>query len=143
VFGAAVLVAAGLGGVAASSAADTYAALDLPPFAPPREAFGPVWSVLYVGIAVAGWLVWRAVGLDRALVAWAAQLVLNAAWTPLFFAADAYGVALAEILLLLVAIVVTIVLFWPRQRVAALLLVPYLAWVGYATALNLGIVVLN
>lgn len=142
-FLAAVAVAAGLGGIAASSAAETYAALELPGFAPPQEAFGPVWTVLYVVIAVAGWLVWREVGVDRAVVAWGVQLVLNAAWTPIFFAADAYVLALVEISLLLVAVVVTIVLFRPRQRAAALLLLPYLAWVGYATALTAGIVALN
>lgn len=142
-FGLAVLVAAGLGGLAASSAGSTYAALDLPSWAPPAGVFGPVWTVLYVMIAVAGWLTWRTVGWDRALTVWAVQLVLNAAWTPLFFAADRYGLALVEIVVLLVAVGATIALFWVRHRLAALLLVPYLAWVGFATALNAAIWSMN
>ena len=142
-FAAAVLAAAALGGVAASSARDTYERLDLPPFAPPGWLFGPVWTVLYVLIAIAGWLVWREVGLDRSIAVYAGQLVLNALWTPIFFAGDRYGLALVEILALLAAIVATIVLFARRQRTAAALLVPYAAWVAFATALNLGIVVLN
>lgn len=142
-FLAAVAVAAGLGGVAAASAGSTYDALDLPPFAPPASVFGPVWTVLYVMIAVAGWLTWRTVGWDRSLTAWAVQLVLNAAWTPLFFGADRYGLALVEIVVLLAAVVVTIVLFWPRRRSAALLMTPYVAWVGFATALNAAIWHLN
>ncbi len=139
----AVAVAAGLGGVAASSAGSTYAALDRPPFAPPSSVFGPVWTVLYVMVAVAGWLACRTVGWDRSLTAWAVQLVLNAAWTPLFFGADRYGLALVEIVLLLLAVVVTVALFWTRRRVAALLMLPYLGWVGFATALNAAIWRLN
>lgn len=142
-FGLAVLAAAGLGGLAASSAGSTYAALEQPSWAPPSGVFGPVWTVLYVLIAVAAWLTWRVVGWDRSLTAWAVQLVLNAAWTPLFFGADRYGLALVEIVVLLVAVGVTIALFWTRRRVAALLLVPYLAWVGFATALNAAIWSMN
>ena len=139
----AVGVAAGLGGLAASSAGSTYDALEQPAFAPPAWVFGPVWTVLYVMIAVAGWLVWRRVGWDRSLTAWAVQLVLNAAWTPLFFGADRYGLALVEIVVLLVAVAVTLALFWTRRRVAALLMAPYAAWVGFATALNAAIWHLN
>lgn len=142
-FLAAVAVAAGLGGVAASSAGSTYAALDRPWFAPPAGVFGPVWTVLYVMIAVAGWLTWRQVGWDRSLTAWAVQLVLNAAWTPLFFGADRYGLALVEIVVLLVAVLVTTALFWARRRTAALLMAPYVGWVAFATALNASIWRLN
>jgi len=142
-FGLAVLLVAVLGGFGASGSSSTYADLDKPFFAPPSWLFGPVWTVLYVMIAVAGWLVWRQVTWDRALTVYAVQLVLNAAWTPLFFGSDRYGLALVEILLLLAAVVATIVLFWGRSRVAALLLVPYAAWVAFATALNAGIWVLN
>jgi tryptophan-rich sensory protein len=102
-----------------------------------------VWSVLYLMIAVAGWLVWRERGWDASLTLWAVQLGLNLLWTPLFFAADRYGWALVDIVALLVAVAATIALFARRSRAAAWLLVPYLAWVGFATALNLGIVVLN
>src|SRR5690349_21272614 len=78
VFALAVAAAATLGSLAASSSRETYARLDLPPFAPPGWVFGPVWTVLYVLIAVAGWLVWRQVGLDRSIAAYAVQLALNA-----------------------------------------------------------------
>lgn len=139
----AVAVAAGLGGLAAGSAGAEYARLDQPSFAPPSSVFGPVWTVLYVMVAVAGWLVWRRVGWGRATTAWAVQLLLNAAWTPLFFGAGLYGVALVEIVVLLVAIVATVTLFLPRSRTAAWLLVPYLAWVCFATALNASIWWLN
>ncbi|MEQ6900943.1 TspO/MBR family protein [Nocardioides sp. YIM 152588] len=139
----AVAVVAALGGLAASSAQDTYAALDLPPYAPPSWLFGPAWTVLYVLMAVAAWRTWRVAGLDRAQLAYGVQLLLNLAWTPLFFSADRYAVALAEIVVLWCALAVTLVLFWRRDRVAGWLMVPYLAWVSFATALNAGIVVLN
>ncbi len=142
-FLAAVTAVAVIGGLAAGSAGQTYRALDLPAFAPPSWLFGPVWSVLYLMIAVAGWLVWRENGWDRALTLWSAQLVLNLVWTPLFFAADLYALALVDIVVLLVAVAATIVWFRRTSRAAAWLLVPYLAWVAFATALNAAIVVLN
>ena len=139
----AVGVVAGLGGLAAAGSQSTYRALELPPYAPPSWLFGPVWSLLYVMIGVAGWLLWRAGGWDRVMWLWVAQLVLNLGWTPLFFAADMYVVALVEIVLLAGAVALLIAWSWHRSRVAAWLLVPYLAWVCFATALNAGIVVLN
>jgi tryptophan-rich sensory protein len=139
----AVTVVAGVGGLAASSAQSTYRALDLPAFAPPPWLFGPVWSVLYLFIAVAGWLLWRARGWDVVLWLWVAQLVLNVAWTPLFFSADRYVLALVDIVALDVLVAALVVLAWRTSRVAAGLLVPYLAWTCFATALNAGIVVLN
>jgi len=142
-FLAAVAVAAVVGGLAAADARTVYSGLELPPFAPPAWLFGPVWTVLYLGIAVSGWLYWKSRG-DRAGLGWyAAQLVLNAAWTPLFFAAGAYTVALVDIALLDVAIAVTALYFRRTSRVSAALLLPYLAWTLYATALNAAIVVLN
>lgn len=140
---AAVVLVAALGGLAASSSAETYNNLDQPPFAPPSAVFGPVWTVLYAMIALSGWLVWRRVGIDASMAPYAVQLVLNAAWTPLFFAAGWYGVALVEIVVLLLAIGVTIAQFWGRSRAAALLLVPYAAWVAFATCLNAAIWWLN
>lgn len=142
-FGAAVLAVAVIGGLAASDSSQTYEQLEQPAYAPPSWLFGPVWTVLYVTIAVAGWLTWRRSGFDRAMVPYAAQLVLNAAWTPLFFGGDRYGLALAEIVVLLAVLVVTIAMFAPRSRAAAGLLVPYTAWVAFATALNAGIWWLN
>lgn len=142
-FAAAVAAVAVLGGLAASSSSQTYRALDLPPFAPPSWLFGPVWTVLYVMIAVAGWLAWRADAGPRALGLWVGQLLLNLAWTPLFFAADRYVLALVDIVVLLLAVLATIVVFRRPSPVAAWLLVPYAAWVAFATALNAAIVVLN
>lgn len=139
----AVALAAGLGGAASSSAGSEYESLDQPFFAPPSWLFGPVWTVLYVAIGVAGWLAWRRTGVDAATGWWAGQLVLNAAWTPIFFGAGAYGWALVEIVALLAAITVTIVMFRARSRAAAWLMVPYLGWVAFATALNASIWWLN
>ncbi|WP_242494856.1 TspO/MBR family protein [Nocardioides zhouii] len=92
----AVAAVAGVGGLAAAGSQATYRALELPAYAPPSWLFGPVWSVLYVMIGVAGWLLWRAGGWDRVMWLWVAQLLLNLAWTPLFFAADLYTIALVE-----------------------------------------------
>lgn len=146
-FLAAVAVVALVGGLAAGSAGQTYRALELPAFAPPSWLFGPVWTVLYVMMAVAAWLVWRALptgtGWSSALTLWSVQLVLNLAWTPLFFAAGLYTLALVDILLLLGVLVATALAFRRTSPLAAWLLVPYVAWVGFATALNAGIVVLN
>ena len=139
----AVAVAAGVGGLAAAGSQATYRALELPPYAPPSWLFGPAWTVLYVMIGVAGWLLWRAGGWDRVMWLWVVQLVLNLLWTPLFFAADLYTVALVEIVVLAASIALLVVWSWHRSRVAAWLLVPYLGWVCFATALNAGIVVLN
>ena len=139
----AVAAVALVGGLAAGSASSTYRALELPAFAPPAWLFGPVWSVLYVMIGVAGWLLWRAGGWDRVMWLWVVQLVLNLLWTPLFFAADLYTLALVEIVVLAASIALLVAWSWRRSRVAAWLLVPYLAWVCFATALNAGIVVLN
>ncbi|TIC79260.1 TspO/MBR family protein [Nocardioides sp. GY 10127] len=139
----AVAVAAGVGGLAASSAASDYAALELPAWAPPSWLFAPVWSVLYVLIALAAWQVWRRHGADRFLGAWTVQLVLNACWTPLFFAAALYGWALVEIVVLLVAVATTLVLGVRRERAAGVLLAPYLLWVAFATCLNAAIWWLN
>ncbi|MGS2616964.1 TspO/MBR family protein [Micromonospora sp. LZ34] len=142
-FAAAVFVAAAIGGLGVQGAGAEYAGLEQPAWAPPAWLFGPVWSLLYALIALAGWLVWRRVGFGAALVAWTVQLVLNAIWTPLFFGAGRYGLAFAEIVLLWLAIGVTVVLFHRVRRPAAALLLPYWAWVTFAAALNLAIWRLN
>lgn len=119
---------------------------------PPNWLFGPVWTALYTMMAVAAWLVWRRRFFDYvtpALTLYVAQLFLNAVWTPLFFGGysviggSALWVALAVIVLLDICVAGTIAVFWPTSRAAALLLVPYLAWILYATTLNWGIAVLN
>ncbi len=99
-FGAVVAAVAVVGSLAVGGGGREYAQLDRPAWAPPAWVFAPVWTVLYAAIAVAGWLVWRRVGLSTPLVPYAVQLVLNALWTPLFFGAGAYGPAAVEIVLL-------------------------------------------
>jgi tryptophan-rich sensory protein len=138
-----VAVVAVVGGLAATSAKEVYGRLEQPPWAPPASLFGPVWTVLYVTIAVAGWLYWRTDGETRGFAAYGVGLLFNLLWTPLFFEGGAAGLALADILLLDAAVVVTIVLFGRRSKLAAALLVPYLGWILYATALNTAIIVLN
>ncbi len=139
--GAALLV----GSLSAMDAALRYAEFDKPGWAPPPWVFGPVWTVLYAAIAWSGWRVWRVTGSAWSVplrVYWA-QLFLNAFWTPLFFAADLQGVALAWILALDAAVAACIVLFRRVDAVAAWMLAPYLAWTLFATALNAAIWWLN
>ena len=120
-----------------------YESLDRPGWQPPDAAFGPVWIVLYITIIVAAWLVWRRVGLSTALVPWAVQLVLNAGWSVVFFGLEEPGWAVLEIGALLLAIVWTMATFWRIHRIAAVILVPYLAWVGFAAALTVYIAMNN
>jgi tryptophan-rich sensory protein len=123
-----------------------YAALAKPSWTPPGWLFGPVWTLLYFSMAVAAFLVWRrpaSRARTRALVLFGVQLGLNALWTPLFFGAHLPGLALAEIVLLDVAVVATLFAFWRLRRAAGALLVPYLAWSLFATALNAAIFWLN
>jgi len=142
-FVAAVLVVAVVGSLSALDSGAEYLALKRPAWAPPRWLFGPAWTLLYALIALSGWLAWLARGWTPAFGWYAAQLVLNLLWTPLFFAAGQYGLAFAEIVLLWLAIVANITVFWRIRRAAALLLVPYLLWVTYAGALNFAIWQLN
>ncbi len=121
-----------------------YEDLRKPPLNPPNWIFGPVWSILYLAMAIAGWLVWRVRPDSRGpLMLWGGQLVLNAIWSLLFFGLQRPGWALVEILVLLVVLIVTTVSFHRAQTAAAYLLVPYVAWVAFATYLNAGIWVLN
>jgi tryptophan-rich sensory protein len=142
-FGAAVTVAAAVGALGVSNTQEEYADLAQPAWAPPPWLFGPVWTVLYGLIAVSGWLVWQRTGWGPALGAWVTQLVLNALWTPLFFGAGRCGLAFADLVLMWLAIGVTVGLSWRVSRLAALLLLPYGAWVTFAGALNLAIWRLN
>jgi benzodiazapine receptor len=123
-----------------------FEALRKPPLTPPPAAFGPAWTTLYLLMAVAAWLVWRQ-GLDQqaalALGIFAAQIVLNALWSIIFFGRHRVGWALLEIALLWLTILATIVLFWRASPLAGALLLPYLAWVTFATYLNAGIWRLN
>lgn len=120
-----------------------YAELAKPPFNPPNWIFGPVWTILYVLIAVAGWRTFRRDAGGTAMKLWAAQLALNFLWSPVFFAAHMVGAALAVVVLLFAAIVGFIAATWTVDRPAAWMFVPYAAWVAFATLLNASIWVLN
>ena len=129
-----------------------YADAEKPFWNPPNALFGPVWTLLYTLMSVAAWLVWlrrEQPGASTALWTYVAQLVLNAVWTPVFFGAypligpAALWIALGIIVVLDVAILLTMLRFWRHSRAAAWLLVPYWAWVLFATTLNAGLAVLN
>jgi len=139
-------VAAAGGAVTASSVGTWYAGLAKPSFNPPDWVFGPVWTALYLMMAVAGWRVWRRRGVSGvrpALGVWTLQLVLNLCWSLVFFGARLIGAALVEIAVLFAAILVTALLFWRIDRVAGALLVPYAAWVAFAALLNAALWRLN
>lgn len=120
-----------------------YDTLAKPAWTPPDWLFAPVWTALYVMIAVSGWLVWQREEHGVPMALFASQLVLNAAWSWLFFGRHAIGLALVDIVVLLVMIGATIAVFWSISRLAAGLLIPYALWVGFATALNAAIWRLN
>jgi len=143
IFGILVLAVAITGSVAATSSSNTYKTLELPPFAPPSWVFSPVWTVIYITIAISGWRAYLAGASTASLALYALGLVLNASWTPLFFAFEQYELALADIIALDLVVAGTIVLFWARSVFAGALQLPYLAWILFATALNAAIVTLN
>jgi tryptophan-rich sensory protein len=132
-------VAAACGAIASIDAPSFYAQLARPPWAPPSGVFGPVWSALYLLMAVAAWLVWREHGRRMrgvALALYVVQLVVNALWSWLFFAWHRGALAFADVVVLLVLIAMTIAAFMRVRVIAGVLLVPYLAWVAFATALT-------
>ncbi len=139
--------AAAVGGWFTGSSVRTwYPGLMKPAGTPPSWVFGPVWSVLYVFMATAAWLVWQErhshdVWLPLGL--FFGQLLLNAAWSVVFFGLQKPGLALVEILILLLAIVLTAISFSSRSCLAFQMMMPYLGWVGYATYLNFGLWRLN
>lgn len=148
-----VTIALGVGAIGAfattSSIATWYAALNKPPFNPPNAVFGPVWTALYVMMAIAVWRVWRApAGQNprdrrRALVAYAVQLALNLCWSLIFFGLRKPGLALAEVAVLFAAVLACANWFWRIDRVAGLLMLPYAAWVAFASLLNFEVWRLN
>lgn len=138
--------AAAIGAAASVQAGAFYGQLMQPSWAPPSSAFGPVWTVLYALQAIAAWLVWRRGGVRanrNALSLFLVQLALNALWTWLFFAWHLGGLAFAEILVLWVLIVATLVSFWRVRPLAGALLIPYLLWVSFASALTYSVWQLN
>ncbi|MGD9814700.1 MAG: TspO/MBR family protein [Hyphomonadaceae bacterium] len=122
---------------------DWYAGLEKPTFNPPNWIFAPVWTTLYVLIAVAGWRIWVKARSSAAMLLWRAQLALNFAWSPVFFGAHQIGAALAIIVALFAAILLFIANAWRHDRSAALLFAPYALWVGFASVLNGAIFALN
>lgn len=139
------LGAGGLGALASVEAAPFYASLVRPQWAPPASVFAPVWTVLYVLMALAAFRVWRkqVYAAGPALYLFAAQLVFNALWSWLFFRLHAGAIALADIVILWITIVLTLVSFWRVDRVAGALFVPYLLWVSFALCLNYSVWRLN
>ena len=120
-----------------------YARLTKPAFNPPAWVFGPAWTVIYVLVGIAGWQVWRRDRGGWAMPLWWVQLGLNFAWSPVFFSAHLIGAALVIVVLLLAAILAFMAVAWRHDRGAALLFVPYAAWVAFAVVLNASIWRLN
>jgi tryptophan-rich sensory protein len=146
-FVAVCFAVAGTGGaVTAPKIGTWYATLAKPSWTPPDWIFAPVWSLLYLSMAVAAWLVWRQSGWAGAvapLTLFGVQLLLNASWSWVFFGLERPGLALADVLLLLAAIAATTVAFWRRSKLAGMLFLPCLTWVGFASALNFAVWRLN
>jgi len=131
-----VYAASGLGALASIQAKTFYAMLQQPTWAPPAAVFAPVWTTLFTMMGIAAWLVWREHGHRRALQLFGVQLLVNVLWSWLFFAWHQGALAFADVLLLEGLIVITAVQFWRLNKVAALLMLPYALWVGFAAALN-------
>jgi tryptophan-rich sensory protein len=120
-----------------------YATLNKPPFSPPNWIFAPVWTTLYIMIAIAGWRVWGHGRNNPPIKLWWAQLALNFVWSPIFFSAHRIDVAFGVIVLLLIAIMGFIMITWRQDKIASLLFAPYAAWVAFASVLNGAIWLLN
>lgn len=120
-----------------------YAGLTKPPFNPPNWIFAPVWTALYVLVAIAGWRTFMHEGYSAAMLVWLGQLVLNFSWSPAFFGARRPGIALVVVIALLALIVGFIALRWDSDMISAVLFLPYAAWVAFATLLNTAIWRLN
>lgn len=141
-----VSVVATFGGLASVQAAPFYRELVRPPWSPPPWIFGPVWTMLYILMGVAAWRVWRGRGAEATAgaIGWhVLQLILNALWSWIFFAWHEGMWASIEIVVLWVVIVLTIGAFRRHDRIAAWLMVPYLAWVTFAMALTFALTYLN
>ncbi|MFN3159119.1 MAG: TspO/MBR family protein [Rubinisphaera brasiliensis] len=147
VFIAVCLAAGGLGAIATTPEIDGwYRTIEKPTWTPPGYLFGPVWTTLYIMMAIAAWLIWRKAGTKAAafpLTLFGVQLMLNVAWSWIFFGLHQPGWAVADIILLWFAITATTVVFFQKKRAAGLLMVPYLAWVSFAGVLNFAIWQLN
>ena len=141
---AATFAAAAMGGLFLPG--EWYAGLRKPSWNPPNWIFGPVWSALYTIMAMAAWLVWKRGGFaDQrvALLFFLVQLLFNALWSPLFFGLHRPGLAFVDLMLLWLTLLATIAAFWKARRFAGAMLLPYLAWITFAGALNFAIWRLN
>lgn len=139
-------VAAAIGGAAAAQAGSFYMQIVRPGWAPPADIFGPVWTVLYALMGIAAWLVWRVGGFRAArtaLVLFVLQLAVNALWSWLFFGWHRGALAFADIIALWILVVATLVAFWRIRPLAGALLIPYLLWISFASALNYSVWQLN
>jgi tryptophan-rich sensory protein len=137
---------AAIGAFASANAGAFYGQLARPSWAPPGWLFGPVWSALYALMALSAWWVWRArgfTGARSALVLFIVQLAANALWSWLFFVWRQGGLAFAEVLFLWCIVAATVISFWRISILAAALLIPYLAWVTFASALTFSVWRLN
>jgi translocator protein len=143
IFAVATIAVAAIGSLATSSGRDWYDTLQKPAFTPPDATFGIVWTILYVAIAVAGWLAWRASASTRPTVWWAVQMALNLLWTAVFFGLESPIGGVVVIAALLAAVVMDLRASARVDSTAAVLLFPYLVWCGFAAALTVGVAVLN
>jgi tryptophan-rich sensory protein len=139
--------AAGIGGLfTATSIDDWYRNIDKPSWNPPSAIFAPVWTVLYLSMAISAWLVWQyrqRKSVQLPMMVFFIQLLLNAAWSGLFFGLQNPGLAFVEICILWLAILTTTLLFWRVRAIAGAILLPYILWVSFAAVLNYTIWRLN
>jgi benzodiazapine receptor len=141
--GLCLLVAAVDGSMAARAIHNWYQTLHAPAGTPPTGVFAPVWTVLYVMIGVAAWLVWRRMGAAPSLRLWGWQLAANALWAPAFFGLHSPALAMGVIVVLLLLVTMTIRAFRRVHRTAAILMIPYAVTCLYGAYLNLGFLILN
>ena len=124
-----------------------YTTLNKPSFNPPNEIFGPVWSTLYVLMGISSYLVWKErksfIGYNWAVGLYFLQLILNLMWSFLFFYQHQIGIALVEIIILLITIIATAIIFYRVNKAAGLLFIPYILWVSFASYLTYSIFILN
>ncbi len=139
--------AAAVGSIFTNNSLKTwYPTIKKPSWNPPNKIFGPVWSVLYLMMAVAGWMVWERLpqkGISLPMALFLVQLILNALWSVIFFGLRNPRLAFVEVVVLWVSILVTMISFWSVHWVAGLLFLPYLSWVSFAAVLNYSIYRLN
>lgn len=141
-----VFAAAAIGAFASAQAGDFYSQLNQPSWAPPAWLFGPVWSMLYLMMGTSAWLVWEKCGFAQArtaLVLFFIQLALNASWSWLFFHWHLGLISCVDIAMLSLVLIANIITFWRQKPLSGLLLLPYLAWVTFAAALNITLWILN